>query len=504
MILTQDIVNGLFSKFKAKAHRDFERGRYDNCLQFIKAACHTAYTFYLGFTDKEIESLIQRISERIAKKTYVGGPTRCVFYDTFSQDSQGLTMQYVDAIIAAGWEILYITEFNLDDPRSVRLKQTLAGYAKAKVQTVPSNKTGLKKVQYIYDAIMEYAPDKLFMHVHPNSVEPVAAFYALPKGITRYQINLTDHTYWVGAGCIDYSFEFRNYGASLSVAHRGLKEEQILMLPYYPMMKETAFEGFPKEAEGKVKIFAGASHYKIIDKEETFFKLNKAILDANPKAITLFAGGGDMQMLDGYIERNGLTGRFIPIGQRNDIFECYKHSDIYLSSFPQFGALMAQLAAHAGLPILAYAYSKSGIVEEVVCQKHKEDISFTEIDALVAEATKLVNDIDYRKSRGQAMKDCVIGIEEFNNGFKESILEERSSYPVNIDENVKLHYLNIEDKLKLENRTKGFSGSIFAALGLLGAFVCPGIWKDGLIARFKSSRFGVMLIYKIKKDYVKL
>lgn len=504
MVLTEEYIHKLYARLKLKAHKAYERGCYDDSLAFLKAASQTAYTFYLGFTDSEIEDLLRRIGEKVIKKDCSSFGSRCAFYDTFSQDAQGLTMQYVDAIIAAGWEMLYITEFGLDDPRSTRLKKTLADYSQATVIAVPKSKKGMAKVQFVYDAIMDYAPNKLFMHIHPNSVEPVAAFYALPKGITKYQINLTDHTYWAGAGCIDYSFEFREYGASLSVVHRGLRKDQILMLPYYPMMKETTFEGFPKEAEGKVKIFAGASHYKIIDKNETFFKINKAILDANPNAITLFAGGGDLQMLKGYIARNDLTGRFIPIGQRNDIFECYKHSDIYLSSFPQFGALMAQLAAHAGLPILAYAYSKSGIVEEVVCQKHKEDISFTEIDALVAEATKLVNDIDYRKSRGQAMKDCVIGIEEFNNGFKESILEERSSYPVNIDENVKLHYLNIEDKLKLENRTKGFSGSIFAALGLLGAFVCPGIWKDGLIARFKSSRFGVMLIYKIKKDYIKL
>lgn len=490
MTLTEEYIQSLFTKFKRKAKDCLARRRYDSCLKYLNAAARTAYTFYIGFTDEEIEAMLKQISGHIQKRETFKGRPRCVLYDTFSQDAQGLTMQYVDAIIAAGWEMLYLSEFGLEDPRSIRLKQTLNDYPKAKVVSMPRSLSGMKKVQFVYDAIMDYAPDKLFMHIHPSAVEAVAAFYALPKEITKYQIDLTDHAYWVGAGCMDYSFEFREYGASLSVGRRGISRDRVLLMPYYPMMKKTEFAGFPKEAEGKVKIFAGASFYKIIDEDDTFFKLNKAILDANPSAVTLFAGNGDLEMLNGLIDKYGLKERFIPIGQRNDIFECYKHSDIYLNSFPQFGALMAQFAAHAELPILAYAYSNSGIVEEVVCQKHKESITFTDMDALVAEAVRLVNDQEYRKQRGQAMRDCVIDVEEFNHSFQRSVATGQSQYPMDIDENVELHYLNVKDKLKLENKTKGYQKSVYTTLGMSGVFTCPRIWMDGIAARVKSSRIG--------------
>lgn len=490
MTLTEEYIQSLFIKFKRKAQNSLARKRSNSCLKYLNAAARTAYTFYIGFTDEEIEAMLKQLSGRVQKRETFEGKPRCVFYDTFSQDAQGLTMQYVDAIIAAGWEMLYLTEFGLEDPRSVRLKQTLNDYPKAKVVSVPRNLSGMNKAQYVYDTIMDYAPDKLFMHIHPSAVEAVTAFYALPKEITKYQINLTDHAYWVGAGCLDYSFEFRDYGASLSVGRRGIPKDKVLLMPYYPMMKETRFEGFPKELDGKVKIFSGASFYKIIDENDTFFKLNKAILDANPQTVTLFAGGGDMAMLKGLIEKYGLQGRFIPIGQRNDIFECYKHSDIYLSSYPQFGALMAQFAAHASLPILAYANSKSGIVEEVICQKHKESITFIDMDALVTESVRLVNDQEYRKQRGQAMRDCVIDVAEFNQSFKKSVTTGQLQYPMDIDENVKLHYLNVKDKLKMENKTKGYQRSIFTTLGMGGFFTCPRIWMDGVIGRVKSSRVG--------------
>ncbi len=488
MTLTYDYILELFHQFKSRAEKSFDRKHYDGCLRFLKVAAYTAYTFYLGFTDAKIESLLQKLSAILQLKDCSVNPQRCVFFDTFSQDSQGLTMQYVDAIIAAGWEMLYITEFGLNDPRSVCLKKTLADYDKAKVITIPSSKKGLSKAQAIYDTIIEYAPDKLFMHIHPNAVEAVTAFYALPKEIIKYQINLTDHAYWVGAGCMDYIFEFREYGASLSVGKRGFDKSQILLLPYYPMMKQTSFCGFPQESEGKVIIFSGASYYKIIDDNDTFFKLNKAILDANPKAVTLFAGGGDRCLIDGLIVKHGLQGRFIPIGQRNDIFECYKHADIYLNSFPLFGGLMAQMAAHAGLPILSFARRDSGIVEEVVCQKKKERITFYDMNDLVDEATRLINDIDYRKERGKAMETCVIRVDEYNTSFSESVDTGKSQYPMTIDKDVKLHYLNVEDKLKLENDTKDFQRTIVLFLGILTFCISPRIWLDGVIVKIKTSK----------------
>lgn len=489
MILTEEYIQRLYLRFKKNAQRCFDRGRYDRCLKFLKASSQTAYTFYLGFTDSEVEILLQQLSGELEKREHNPLGNRCVFYDTFSQDAQGLSMQYIDAIIAAGWEMLYITEFGLEDPRSVRLKKTLGDYPKARIITIPSNRQGMAKAQFAYNAILDYAPDRLFMHIHPSAVEAVTAFYALPKEIVKYQINLTDHTYWVGAGCVDYSFEFREYGASLSYAKRGIAKDHIFLLPYYPMMKEVEFTGFPKEAEGKVKIFSGASFYKIIDENDTFFKLNKAILDANPSAVTLFAGGGDMSMLNGLIKKYGLQGRFIPLGQRNDIFECYKHSDIYLSSYPLAGALMAQFAAHAGLPILALANNESkGIIEEVVCQKHDGKITFMDMESLIVEATRLVNDEKYRISQGRRMRDYVISLEDFNRGFRESVLTGQSQFNMSVKRDVVLHYLNPKDKIRLENSTKGFHKYIYMLLGINGFCCCPAVYVDGMLSRVKSSR----------------
>lgn len=501
MKLTKDKVLELFNSFKQLALRSYKNKRYDLCLKYLSAACYTAYTFYLGYTDQEIEDLLKKLAGHIIgdkgnSTEYCVDENKVVFFDTFAQDTQGLTMQYLKAIIAGGYEILYITEFNLDEPRSKFIKDSLKNYQKAQIETVPKSIKGLSLAEYIYDKICGFHPKRLFMHVHPGAVIPVAAFYALPEDIVKYQINLTDHTFWVGAGCIDYSFEFREYGANLSIQYRKIPRSRILFLPYYPVMKQGNFAGFPQEADDKIKIFSGASYYKIIDENDTFFKLNKAILDANPEAVTLFAGGGDKSVLDALIDKYGLRGRFIPIGQRNDIFECYKHSDIYLSTYPLFGGLMGQYAAHASLPILALEKKGGGVVEEVICQKHQEKITLPDIDKVVAEATRLIKSAEYRNQRGAEMKCCVIDKEEFDHSFRKSLEANQSQYSYAYEPNVKLHYLDINDKLKLINKNKSYQIYLFHKLGCTLLWSYPKIWKDGLSSRIKTSRLGK--IWKLK------
>lgn len=495
MKLTKDKVLELFNSFKQLALRSYKNKRYDLCLKYLSAACYTAYTFYLGYTDQEIEDLLKKLAGHIIgdngnSTEYCVYENKVVFFDTFAQDTQGLTMQYLKAIIAGGYEVMFLTGLNLYASHSQMLRDTLDSYPKATIVNIPSNLHGMARAQYIYEKIYEYHPGRLIMHIFPSAVVPVVAFNALPKEIVRYQINLTDHTFWVGTSCTDYSFEFREYGANLSIKYREIPRSRILFLPYYPVMKQGNFAGFPQEADDKIKIFSGASYYKIIDENDTFFKLNKAILDANPEAVTLFAGGGDKSVLDALIDKYGLRGRFIPIGQRNDIFECYKHSDIYLSTYPLFGGLMGQYAAHASLPILALEKKGGGVVEEVICQKHQEKITLPDIDEVVAEATRLIKSAEYRNQRGAEMKCCVIDKEEFDHSFRKSLEANQSQYSYAYEPNVKLHYLDINDKLKLINKNKSYQIYLFHKLGSTLLWSYPKIWKDGLSGRIKTSRLG--------------
>lgn len=67
----------------------------------------------------------------------------------------------------------------------------------------------------------------------------------------RYQINLTDHAFWLGAHAFDYVLEFRDFGANVSRQYHHIAPHKILKQPYYPYIDRTlSFQGFPFENYG--------------------------------------------------------------------------------------------------------------------------------------------------------------------------------------------------------------------------------------------------------------
>ena len=149
--------------------------------------------------------------------------------------------------------------------------------------------------------IYEFRPQHVLFHLFPSDVLPLITF-GIFKNITKYQINITDHAFWLGARSIDYSFEFRNRGASISHNQRGIAEEHLLYLPYYPWQEPNKFDGFPNKVDGKIKVFAGGSLYKIEGGDSVFYKIVKKILDENEEVVFLYAGGGDYTNINTFIK----------------------------------------------------------------------------------------------------------------------------------------------------------------------------------------------------------
>ncbi|RZK04114.1 MAG: hypothetical protein EOO43_22810, partial [Flavobacterium sp.] len=292
-----------------------------------------------------------------------------------------MTQQYIKAFIAAGIEFAYIYE-EVDLSRITLILQEISEYPGATLFTFKELLPREERIKQIHSFILEYNPSKFFMHIMPWDVVAVGVC-SLLVGIDRYNINATDHTFWLGASNIDFSIEFRNYGYSVSLEKRGLKEEQLLMLPYYPPVNRTQFKGFPKSvSDDDIKIFSGGSIYKICGDDQAYFKLIKRLLNENKNVKLLFAGTGDNKYLMNFIEDNGFSNRIYFIGNRTDIIEVFENCDIYLGTYPITGGLMSQFAAKASKPILAYADISLSIsfVEGFVCHLKHINITFNNFE----------------------------------------------------------------------------------------------------------------------------
>jgi hypothetical protein len=476
MKLTLNDILSLHGKLKKKAINACNNGNYDVAIKCAIMTAHIAYIFSWCFYDKELEILLKDLSTKILPAIPGNYRTfeRYVFYDCYSLDNKGLTQQYIQAIMALNMEFIYITESSTADRRSRIIFNELSAYPKAKILEVPRNIKERNKIKYIYDAILTYHPTKLFMHLSPSAACAIVAFYALPKNIIKYQINITDHAFWLGNSCLDYSLEFRPYGCNVSLRNRAIKAEQILLMPYYPIVSDQAFEGFPPQSTDKVIIFSGGAFYKVFGGDGIYFKLVKRILDENSGVVFLFGGSGNTSIFDSFIKNNGYEERFLMLGYRFDINEIFKHCDIYMNTFPESGGLMCQYAAMNGKPILSFVKDGSyGCeAEQTICQLKQEAISFSDEEEFYKEAKKLIQSKDYRIEKGEKLRGCVINKDLFNKNFYDAILFHKNPVPYK-EEPIRTSL--IDSMIEIEEKDNGFKLNLIKRLGLRSVTTCPKV-----------------------------
>lgn len=454
MYLSLKGVKRVYNQLKRQAHKSFRKGDYEEALTIAQAAAATAFQFNWIYADEELESMLQSISNKlILSRTYVPIPNRVVFYDFLAFDNCVLSEQYLTALLSYDVEILFIFE-NYNAERSTNIQKLLTS-PRVTVYKLPQKISNLEKLKALTELITSFCPEKAFLQMHPSSTVAVTLWNAFSQ-TTRYLINHSDHAFWLGTRCTDYCLEFRDYGATISLEKRGLKKNQILLQPYYPITTCKPFIGFPKEAtQDKVIIYTGATYYKMYGEKGIFFTMMKRILDENPKVVILLSGSGDDKPIKKFIKKNSYQKRLFILGLRNDVNYVFQHCDIYLGTYPVTGGLMTQFAAINGKPILAYTDKSiaNNYIEGLLYRK-KGQLTHTNLDDFYAEAKKLINDREYRVGKGNELRDAIIKPEEFNELLRKLITEHKNYQDVNMD--MEINYEKIPRIfLEIENRYLG-------------------------------------------------
>lgn len=453
-------VENIYGDLIRSAYKNYAKQRYHEALKDIIAASNWAYCFNHIYTDPSVENLVKLISESKVKGIEIKSPkgNRCVLIDSFLLDNRGLSQQYFRAMMALGMEILVVYT-NRGGIVGKDLLKEIKEYNKATILLFPKNIDAFEQTRMIVDHIEEFMPTHLFFHLTPWDVVALMASHAI-NGVKKYNINLTDHAYWMGASFIDYNLEFRPYGMTVSLEKRGLKKEQLLALPYYPVTPlSTEFCCFPDIPNDAVKVFTGGALYKILGKNGFFFHIMERILSISPSVYILVAGFDKEARFDKGIENIQGKERIVQIGVRKDIDEVFDHIDIYLSTYPMIGGLMTQYAAKHGKPIVAYHDKGDAMntVEEIVNYYQHEFKSFTDLDLMTAYAEKLIKDIKFRENEGRVLQKGMMNKERFNAEFSNIIQNHMSSFCWAMDS---IDYDSFFDRyLDLENNN-GYSATM--------------------------------------------
>jgi len=415
--LNKKNVISFYSKLKKRSVDMFEEGNLEDALKNVSTAARLAYLFNYIFKDDDLERILMESSMKMltGKKSekFVNEDKKFVMIDSFGWANRGLSQQYLRGLISMNVDFLYISEYVSESKNEIYDEVRASG--KGNLCLVPEG-NNVEKIKFVYDTITEFSPSHILAHIFPWDVIATTVLYALPD-VRKYNVNLTDHAFWLGAGCFNYTLEFREYGCTISVEKRGFKSSQVLLNPYYPIIDNVPFSGFPEAVENKTILFSGGNYYKIYGDNMIFLWMMKHILDNN-NAVILFAGlGNDKKPLEEFIVKHKLEQRLILLGYRRDINQVFAHSDIYLGTYPFPGGLMTQYAAYNSKPVVAYSRDCSAInkVENIIFSKslHTTDLTYVNLEEYYAEISRLINDKSYRISKGSLLKNALTTKEEF-------------------------------------------------------------------------------------------
>ncbi len=251
---------------KAAIAGELHGNRTENALSLISNCANLLYQTNIRYRDEDLEGYIRQIASLPGlgpdRELCAGhmAEERLIFYDGFGLNDRGLAQIYLLALCRCR-EVWYITDERQKDaiPDILDILGQYGGKA-----VFLEGRTHLKNIRQLCGIVREIRPKHFFFYGKPDDVTGTAVMYRYGGIMVRYQINLTDHAFWLGAGAIDKCIEFRNYGACISMDYRGIPREKLALIPYYPVIhQERAFQGYPFACgEGRKVIFREALYIR--------------------------------------------------------------------------------------------------------------------------------------------------------------------------------------------------------------------------------------------------
>jgi hypothetical protein len=483
--ITRNDVVAIYQKLIELSTKAFGKNKIDIACKYIKAAANWCYNFNFIYKSDELEELVKSIGEEyLETRTIKNDTERFVLIDTCGADDHGLHQQYLRSFIANKVPFLFITLRHDITP----LNKTLKEINQSEYGKIWYNRNCLKSIELskeVSDTIYEFAPSRIFMHIMPFDIISLMAVNSI-VGPIKYNINLTDHAFWLGVRFINYNIEFRSYGYKVSLEKRGFKASQLLCLPFYPIVQNDIETGkLPTRNTSDIIVFTGGSPNKMMGENDFFFTtILDGILDINDNIIVWIAGfPNKSSLLSKELSKMKNGDRVINIGIRNDINYVFKQCDLYLGTYPIAGGLMSQYAAINGKPLLCFSKYEATKMDGLVNHFSNTHKTYTDIKEFLKFANDLVCNKELRSEIGDCLKSSMMTKSKFDNLFLKVIMRRFDVFNWNlptVDYEVFFsYYLNTENNyhfgmVNLLEELKWYSINVIGGCMLVS---CVSAWR---------------------------
>lgn len=412
----------IIQRIKEEIEVAIKNNRIEKALQLISLAAIILYDTNQCYKDDYLEKKIEVISKIIKPiQSNKMNKDTIIFYDGFGLDQRGLAQIYIKSLVKIK-NVVYVT--NID--ASKRIPTILNILKDHKVFFLRGNKN-LNKIRQLAKIIEKSHASSFFFYSRPHDVVGTVILNSY-KG-KRFQINLTDHAFWLGSRCIDTCIEFRDYGASISAQYRNI--DNLVKIPFYPVIDyKTRFQGFPFDARQKKVIFSGGNLYKTFSSDRLYYRIVDYILSSHEDVVFWYAGSGDKSQINKIIEK--YPQRAFLTTERSDLYQVLSHCYFYLSTYPICGGLMFQYSAVAGKVPITLKFDD--ISDGFLLNQNEMNVEFNSYKEVIAEIDHLLNDEKYALERGEAMRKSVIDEQTFDIEVNKLFNGENYSFPIKIEE----------------------------------------------------------------------
>lgn len=426
MVKKEEVID-IVNQIKSAIQKELTKEKLNHVLSLVSACAQLLYETNLYYMDPDLEDTLKLTAQKIISKPLDTLDNEVVlFYDGFGLNDRGLAQIYLKALcrIKKVYYVTYSDRKNSipDILKILDLNHSVACFIDRRHGDV------LDRIKQLQDIITKVKPGHFFFYSLPDDVVGTTVLYGNEQSMIRYQINLTDHAFWLGIHCIDKCIEFRPYGANISSEYRNIPREKIVVVPFYPVIHyEKKFEGYPFTVSADTKIiFSGGSLYKTLGKGNVYYQLVEYILSNYPETVFWYAGSGNRSEMDKLIVK--YPGRVYLTEERSDLYQVLQHCYFYLSTYPLCGGLMFQYAAMAEkVPVTLRA---GNVTDDFLINQDLLGMQFDNIEDVEQEIDRLMRDEQYAVDQGKKIKNCVIREETFDKEIACLLNGEKGYFPV--------------------------------------------------------------------------
>jgi len=397
-------VNKRVSRLIAIAQKQIAAEKLDRALNTVATCALTLYTSNGRYMEPQLEECLDALARHFPQPQDISAPREdgVLFYDGFGLAGRGLTMIYLQALCTRR-KVTLVTrlEWTESMTEAIALVKKYGG----QIYFLKGSRKD-RNIRLLQQYIGLSGARHLFMYANSDDVVVTTAFLRAGDGRIRYQINLTDHAFWIGSRCADKYIEFRDYGAAISRVYRQIPADKLVKLPFYPnIQRKGEFQGYPGDFDEETQqlVFSGGALYKTVSQDNFYYRMVDRLLQNHPQVIFWYAGTGDGSKLEQLAKKH--PGRVWHTRERQDLFAVMQRCVFYLSTYPICGGLMFQYAATAGKVPVTLKFD--GISDDFLTDQEALGIEFDTPTQANGEMTRLLTDPEYRQQKETAMAKAV-------------------------------------------------------------------------------------------------